>query len=91
MILEIPYLQGAELFLSGRILWPFWPENVEKSWQHCLRLIEEVLAAACDPGEWRVLLSAHVARHVISSARHFSPRVHLIYMCVHVFNFIRAR
>jgi hypothetical protein len=30
------FLQRGRIFLlSGRNFWPFWPENVAKSWQHC--------------------------------------------------------
>jgi hypothetical protein len=29
------FLQRGQIFLlSGRNFWPFWPENVEKGWQH---------------------------------------------------------
>jgi hypothetical protein len=35
MVLKLLFLQRGGIFLlSGRNFWPFWPENVEKSWQH---------------------------------------------------------
>ncbi len=31
------FLQMDRIFLlNGRNFWPFWPENVEKSWEQCL-------------------------------------------------------
>jgi hypothetical protein len=36
MVTRTLFLQkGRIVLLSGRNFWPFWPENVEKSWQHC--------------------------------------------------------
>jgi hypothetical protein len=29
------FTKGPNFFTSGQIVWPFWPKNVEKNWQHC--------------------------------------------------------
>jgi hypothetical protein len=35
MLLKILFLQKGRIFLlSGQNFWPFWPENVKKSWQN---------------------------------------------------------
>jgi hypothetical protein len=29
------FTKGLNILLSGQNFRPFWPENAEKSWQHC--------------------------------------------------------